>query len=52
MLRANEASVFFDQIYLKKEYIYIILIFPMQIDIWKNGQQTRFDVRYRNPQDI
>ena len=35
MLRANQVSGFFDQSYLKKEYTCIIVIFSMQIDIWK-----------------
>ena len=42
MLQADEASVFFDRSYLKKEHTYIILIFSMQTDILKNGQQTNF----------
>ena len=50
MLRANEASVFFNQSYLKKEYT------QKTLDIWltseEKGKQTRFDIRCSNSKDM
>ena len=58
MFRANVASVFFDQSYLKKKYTYIILNeyiyihFPCRYISEKNWQKTRFYARYSNSPDM
>ena len=49
MLRANEASVFFDQSYLKKEYTYI---FHADRHLKKIDNRLTFDVRYISSQDM
>ena len=57
MLLANQASVFFDERYLKKEYTDISRIFFLQIDINKEtGNLSMFSVKIpktcKNEQEI